>query len=121
MTDRLTIRQMRPTIDGVAGHEEHSIQKRLTNAGKLRLLFAGDTGADDMGADVRVEEVLRLKRRNDWEGYLPPLAKGLEAILSRYALPEMADEEVHIAAGSLAANETSHAGESNYTTRWNNG
>lgn len=62
LTDRFMIHQMRRMIDGATRGMEHSTQTQLTNAGKLKLLFAGYTGANNMGADVRVEEMLRQFR-----------------------------------------------------------
>src|SRR5688572_11376014 len=61
-TDRFMIRQMRRMIDGASHCTEQAPPVRLMNARKLKLLFAGYTGANNMGADVRVEEMLRQFR-----------------------------------------------------------
>ncbi len=62
LADRFMIRRMRRAIDSAARREEHSSRIPLMKAGKLKLLFAGYTGAYNMGADVRVEEMIRQFR-----------------------------------------------------------
>ncbi len=84
-TDRFIMRQMRRMMDGAARDQDDSSPIRLANPSKLKLLFAGYTCADNMGADVRVEEMLRQFRhlfgaerfeasvftfgQTEWQGY----------------------------------------------------
>lgn len=62
LIDSFMIRRMRRTIERAARHKDAPPTPGLLENGKLKLLFAGYTGANNMGADVRVEEMLRQFR-----------------------------------------------------------
>ena len=65
----------------------------------------------------RYPEFNDLPRRECWEEYLPPLDKGLEAVLSRHVLPDLGEVKIDMTAGDSTANEHAEVGESNGDAR----
>lgn len=70
---------------------------------------------------ARYPEFSNLPRRECWQEYLPPLSKGLQAVLGRHVLPDIVDEEGRIAEGRATVNKNRDVGQSNYATGWNGG